>query len=329
VTVKHFHHMLEGRRFIVFTEHKPISWTFWQKRDKCSPRQFNHLDFIAQFTTDIRHIFGQDNVVADALSHLESVTVPPSYVSLAASQDSDYELQTLRQSNTPWRLEKLPIPGTTVSICWGTSAESPRQYIPAPIRFRVFQFVHGLSHPGTKTTAKYVAQRFIWPGLLVLPALQSRTLHSRSIGRIYIAGSPFSGRPHRPRGTPSDVGGLHILPHCSRPFHSLARSHHSRHSGMRLAVRMSIPFRLPGGPASRRKRRKRKSHIWDSKIWSRVPKDPEPRKTALARACGIYKRQTRPLVRDGASQKQDRNCETVINIWGSTPRLTDWLTDLQ
>jgi hypothetical protein len=25
VTVKHFHHMLEGRRFIVFTEHKPIS----------------------------------------------------------------------------------------------------------------------------------------------------------------------------------------------------------------------------------------------------------------------------------------------------------------
>jgi hypothetical protein len=29
------------------------------------------LDFIAQFTTDIRHISGEDNVVADALS-LES-----------------------------------------------------------------------------------------------------------------------------------------------------------------------------------------------------------------------------------------------------------------
>jgi hypothetical protein len=26
-------------------------------------------------------------------------------------------------------------------------------------------------------------------------------------------------------------------------------------------------------------------------------------------------RQTRPLVREGAPQKQDRNCQTVINIW--------------
>jgi hypothetical protein len=37
-------------------------------------------------------------------------------------------------------------------------------------------------------------------------------------------------------------------------------------------------------PASRRRRRKGKSQIWDSKIWSRVPRDSDPRKTALARA---------------------------------------------
>jgi hypothetical protein len=35
----------------------------------------------------------------------------------------------------------------------------------------------------------------------------------------------------------------------------------------------------------------------------------------LARASNIYKRQTRPLVREGASQKQVRNCQTVLNIW--------------
>jgi hypothetical protein len=27
------------------------------------------------------------------------------------------------------------------------------------------------------------------------------------------------------------------------------------------------------------------------------------------------KRQTRPLVREGALQRQDRDCQTVINIW--------------
>jgi hypothetical protein len=43
-------------------------------------------------------------------------------------------------------------------------------------------------------------------------------------------------------------------------------------------------------------------------------RESNPRKTALARASGIYKRQTRPLVREGAPQKQDRNCQTVINI---------------
>jgi hypothetical protein len=66
--------------------------------------------------------------------------------------------------------------------------------------------------------------------------------------------------------------------------------------------------------------------MWESKIWSRDPRDSDPRKTALARISSIYKRQTRPLVREGVPRKQDRNCQRVINIWGSTPTLTDWLT---
>jgi cleavage and polyadenylation specificity factor subunit 1 len=76
--VKHFRNMLEARHFTIFTDHKPLTYTFKQRRDICSPRQFNHLDFIAQFTTDIdiRHISGQDSVVADALSRVESVTSP-------------------------------------------------------------------------------------------------------------------------------------------------------------------------------------------------------------------------------------------------------------
>jgi hypothetical protein len=72
-------------------------------------------------------------------------------------------------------------------------------------------------------------------------------------------------------------------------------------------------------PASRRRRRKGKSQIWDSKIWSRVPRDSDPRKTTLARASSIYQRQSRPLVRGVAPQKQERNCQRVINIWSWAP----------
>jgi hypothetical protein len=86
--------------------------------------------------------------------------------------------------------------------------------------------------------------------------------------------------------------------------------------------------RAPGGggfeylhsdSASRRRRRKGKTQIWDSKRWSRVPRDSDPRKTTLARASSIYKRQTRPLVRESAPDKQARNCQKAINIWSWAP----------
>jgi hypothetical protein len=163
--VQNFRHMLETRHFTVFTDHKPLTFVFQQKRDKCSPRQFNHLDFIAQFTTDLRHISGQKNVVVDALSRVESVTAPPSFDALATAQTSDDELQTLLQSNTALRLEKQHSPGTTVFIYCDTSAGKPRPYIPAPLRLQVFPSIHKLSYPGTKVTAKLVAQRFVWPGV--------------------------------------------------------------------------------------------------------------------------------------------------------------------
>jgi hypothetical protein len=42
-------------------------------------------------------------------------------------------------------------------------------------------------------------------------------------------------------------------------------------------------------------------------------RESHPRKTALARASSIYKRQTRPLVRQGAPQKQDRDCQRALD----------------
>jgi hypothetical protein len=87
------------------------------------------------------------------------------------------------------------------------------------------------------------------------------------------------------------------------------------------------------GPANHRRRRKEKSQIWDSKIWLGDPRDSDPRKTTLENASSICKKQTRPLVREGAPQKQDCNCQTLINIWSWAPDgarhqdlLIDWLS---
>jgi L-rhamnose mutarotase len=93
--VKHRLHMVEVHHFSIFTDHKLLTYAFQQKQGKCSPRQLDHLDFIAQFMTDIQQISGQDNVVADVLSCVESIIVSSSYNALVTSQDSDNELQSL------------------------------------------------------------------------------------------------------------------------------------------------------------------------------------------------------------------------------------------
>jgi hypothetical protein len=60
--------------------------------------------------------------------------------------------------------------------------------------------------------------------------------------------------------------------------------------------------------------------------------DSDQRKIALARASSIYKRQTRPLVREGASQEQHRNCHTsnkdlVVSLKWVLYSKTDWPAD--
>lgn len=163
--VRHFRHMVEARHFTVFTDHKPLIFAFHQKRDKCSRRQFNHLDFISQFTTDIRHISGQENIVADALSRVEAITAPPTHDALAAAQDEDEELQTLLAGGTALQLTKLHVPGTSAELYCDASTGKPRPYVPAPLRRQIFDSLHSLSHPGIRASAKLVSTRFVWPAL--------------------------------------------------------------------------------------------------------------------------------------------------------------------
>ncbi|GFV02036.1 retrovirus-related Pol polyprotein from transposon 17.6 [Trichonephila clavipes] len=87
----------------VFTDHKPLTYAFRQKSDKCSPRQIRQLDFISQFTTNIVHIPGSDNIAADVLSRVSAITFPSQidYDCIAETQQTDQELHTLIASELP------------------------------------------------------------------------------------------------------------------------------------------------------------------------------------------------------------------------------------
>ncbi|GFW68896.1 retrovirus-related Pol polyprotein from transposon 412 [Trichonephila clavipes] len=101
--------LLEARDFTVFTDHKPLTYAFRQKSDKCSPRQIRQLDFISQFTTNIVHIPGSDNIAADVLSRVSAITFPSQidYDCIAETQQTDQELHTLIASGTSLELKKL------------------------------------------------------------------------------------------------------------------------------------------------------------------------------------------------------------------------------
>lgn len=100
--IRHFKHMIEGRECIVRTDHKPLTFAFLQKSDKASPRQLRQLDYIGQFTTDIRHVSGKDNVVADTLSRIEQVNTIDTldYNLLAEYQQTDDELDSFLKNSS-------------------------------------------------------------------------------------------------------------------------------------------------------------------------------------------------------------------------------------
>ena len=106
LVIKHFCHFLEGRQFHVFTDHKPLNFALNTCSDRHSQHQARQLDYISQFTTNIRHIHGADSVVADALSGIETNALltgqPPTveFAAMAETQATDTQIHSLQSSSS-------------------------------------------------------------------------------------------------------------------------------------------------------------------------------------------------------------------------------------
>src|SRR6266576_719641 len=135
--IKYFRPLLEGRNFTLYTDHKPLVYAFMQDSDKATPRQFRHLDFISQFTTDIRHVAGHLNIPADTLSRIEVISkvIDFDYDKLAASQLQDSEIRQLVTSDkTRYYLKWIKTPLADAEILCDLSSLSPRPVITREFR---------------------------------------------------------------------------------------------------------------------------------------------------------------------------------------------------
>eukprot|EP00794_Sanderia_malayensis_P020726 gene20726-biopygen17108 len=168
LSLRHFRHCLEGRKFYVLTDHKPLTYALASSADRHSPREIRHLDFISQFTTDIRHITGKENVVADALSRTEvnslHLASPIDFTLLSKAQQEDTDLSQLNDTSS-LQLKEFPIPNAPGTILCDTTTSTPRPYVPVPFRRSIFDHLHSLSHPGIRATQNLITARYVWPNI--------------------------------------------------------------------------------------------------------------------------------------------------------------------
>lgn len=177
--IKHFRPFVEGRAFTLFTDHRPLTTAISSKVDR-SPRQTRHMSYIAEFTTDVQHIRGKFNIVADALSRVDSVhqnhkadsddinlsnhDISGDFEQLALDQlSASEEMDAYRAANTGLVLQELQV-GKSKLLC-DISTATPRPIVPSKWTRKVFDRIHGLSHAGVRPTLKAISQRFVWHGM--------------------------------------------------------------------------------------------------------------------------------------------------------------------
>ena len=169
--VRHFRYFLEGRNFIMFTDHQPLVKSLHKQSDPWSTRQQRHLSYISEHSTDIRHIAGKHNIIADYLSRspisdtCNQVSMGLDLQALAAAQSTCQDTQSYRTAITGMTVADVPVHEGGPSLLCDTSSSKPRPIVPPGYRRHVFDLIHGLSHPSSRASKELICSRYVWHGM--------------------------------------------------------------------------------------------------------------------------------------------------------------------
>ena len=136
--------------------------------------------------TEIRHIEGQANKVANALSCRVLVLQqsPIDLKALALAQDQDENLHQLATSLTSLQLEQVPIPCTSKTLLCDVSQGRPHPLVPSSMHRAIFDNLHSLFHPGIKASHHLVSERCVWPNMKRNIATWTFTSHGRQQSKV-------------------------------------------------------------------------------------------------------------------------------------------------
>jgi hypothetical protein len=168
--------MLEGRLFTIYTDHKLLTFVLGKVSEPWTAMQSRQLSYVAEFTTDIRHIPGSEILVADTLSRPPQAALPAAatggpavaspvsldYARIAANQRSCQETLKAAHSSS-LQLQHVDMQWEKV-VC-DVSTGQPRPLIPVADRRDFFWAIHELAHAGIRATWRLMAARVVWRGM--------------------------------------------------------------------------------------------------------------------------------------------------------------------
>jgi len=149
--LRHFRYMVEGRAFTLLTDHKPLTHALHRSSDSWSARQQRHLAYLSEFTADIQHIPGKENVVANSLSRPAAALTPASQAGaldwqrLATEQKDDPEINDL-EGLSSLKLQLIEVGGARM-LC-DRSTGTWRPLLTVSFRQTAFHQLHQLAHAG-------------------------------------------------------------------------------------------------------------------------------------------------------------------------------------
>jgi len=158
--VKKWKGLLSGNKVTIFTDHKPLVGAIKNPKDRDSDRQQRQISFITEYCTDIVHISGNTNVVADTLSRSKPI--------MSIETDSSFDLISLAKQQAELKIDTTNLKSFLIdkhTLWCDVSCPNPRPFVPAPMRKAVFDNLHNLSHPGGKASCRLVGSRYFWPTL--------------------------------------------------------------------------------------------------------------------------------------------------------------------
>ena len=155
----------------MFTDHQPLVKSLHKQSDPRSTRQQRHLSYISEHSTDIRHIAGKHNIIADYLSRspisdtCNQVSMGLDLQALAAAQSTCQDTQSYRTAITGMTVADVPVHEGGPSLLCDTSSSKPRPIVPPGYRRHVFDLLHGLSHPSSRASKELICSCYVWHGM--------------------------------------------------------------------------------------------------------------------------------------------------------------------